>query len=247
MKKRIVSLFIIGLFVYSVTGCGTLETKKSTSAVQQENFVKVNEEQENVVFTINADVNHDGAEEEMSVSVNDGGAGKKIFFNVTNGETGQMIYSKEFYPQEESIAFYLYNDGEKDYLMKYQPQCEQGTAQYTYQVFYFDASNEEVVTDTDNVGFETYYVTRNFDIEAMTNFYNKVNEYLDESILLVSGIDASVLYSTDNNFIKALEEYEFIEEYGIDYSDCISISEKLGKYYSYVRELEESSKPEQIQ
>lgn len=239
MKKRLEVLCIIGMIFVSVTSCRIPEKKETK--VQSQDTIYNEVKEENNVFIIEADINHDGTKEKLTVTVDDGGAGEKILFSIADEKTEETIYLQTLYPQERNIAFYLYNDGKEDYLIKYQPQCEQGSSMYSYQVFYLDTSNEEIITDMQNVNFDTYYVTRNFDIEAMTDFYSKVNEYLENSILLFSCIDTPVLYSTEDNLISNREGYKFLEEYDIDYSDCKDISAKLSKYYDYVMKLELSS------
>ena len=75
----------------------------------------------------------------------------------------------------------------------------------------------------------------------MTAFADKLNTYLDESVRLFWCNGAEVEISDTKNVVKDREEYGFIQDYDIDYSDCKDMSEKLSKYYEYVQKLESAS------
>ena len=114
----------------------------------------------------------------------------------------------------------------------------------------FDLSSGHVaidieVEDQDDAVFgEGFFGKLAAEIMAqMTAFADRLNVYLDKSIRLFKcdTDTSSVEISSEKNLIKDREEYGFIQDYDIDYSDCKDMSEKLNKYYEYVQKLESAS------
>ena len=242
MKKTMKILGMIGMVAICVTACGTQDQQGETKVVQSEqnkNGTVQKTTKDNAEFTISADVNHDGTDEDLKVTVDNEGSGEVVNFVITKEGTDEVLYERKEYPQEkDGMAYYLYNNGTESYLVRYWPQMEQGTADYSYVVFYLNESGEEVITVQEEVGFESYYVSKNFDVAQMTAFADKLNTYLDESVRLFRCDGSEVEISDAKNLIKDREEYGFIQDYDIDYSDCKDMSEKLSKYYEYVQKLE---------
>ena len=180
----------------------------------------------------------------LKVTVNKESTGDFLDFVVMKEDSDEIICKEKGYWQEKKdLAYYLYNDGAESYIIKYWPQMAQGTADYSYTVFYLNESGEAVITDEDEVRFESYNVSKNFDVAQMTAFADRLNVYLDKSIRLFKcdTDTSSVEISSEKNLIKDREEYGFIQDYDIDYSDCNDMSEKLNKYYEYVQKLESAS------
>lgn len=193
-------------------------------------------------FSIQADVNHDGIKENLVVDVTDDSATEdKVNFCIESQDGTKKIYTQEIYCQEGNISYFLYSDEEGDYLLRYQPDMQQGTATYTYEVFYLNESGDEVMVKENSIGFETYWVSKNFDIDSMVDFQNEVNTYLDKSTLLFECESAEIDCSESGTQGTVTEQYDFIENDEIDYSDCKNMKEKLNKYYEYTKELEEKA------
>lgn len=223
---------------YKVVGNGSLEKQAQSEVTVQETT------NDNAEFNISADVNHDGTDEDLKVTVNKESTGDFLDFVVMKEDSDEIICEEKGYWQEKKdLAYYLYNDGAESYIIKYWPQMAQGTADYSYTVFYLNESGEAVITDEDEVRFESYNVSKNFDVAQMTAFADRLNVYLDKSIRLFKcdTDTSSVEISSEKNLIKDREEYGFIQDYDIDYSDCNDMSEKLNKYYEYVQKLESAS------
>jgi hypothetical protein len=179
-----------------------------------------------------ADLNHDGKEEGIDIAIDYETGMVNVTISDEQSET-DIYYETSFNMNQETCAYYIYNDGSYDYLICYRPRLEQSeTSVYEYEVFYLDEFNNLVTQDSESVSFETFYITVSFDIDKMTQFYNNINQYLAKSYLLVGNIKGEIQYS-DNERILDSEEYDFLQDAEIDYSTCKDISEKLGLYYSY--------------
>lgn len=248
MKRRIKMLCLCGAMSISLISCKAVEEKEvkedATQTAEKESRKEngtLKGGEADMGFSIQADVNHDGVRENLVADVADDSAMKdKVNFYVESQDKTEKIYTQEIYRQEGNISYFLYSDEDGDYLLRYQPYIQQGTATYTYEVFYLNESGEEVTVKENSIGFETYRVSENFDIDRMVDFQNEVNTYLDKSTLLFECESAEIDCSESGTQGKT-EEYDFIEDYEIDYSDCKGMKDKLNKYYEYVKGLEEKA------
>lgn len=80
-------------------------------------------------------------------------------------------------------TLFLYNEGEKSYLLRYHPAVFQGFATYQYYIFTVE-NGEEVWIEHDSVSFE--YSADSTLTPEVGRFLERLNGYLQNSVLLLS-------------------------------------------------------------
>lgn len=147
------------------------------------------------------DITHDGIEDTIKINigmienpVQD--SKEKYSFTVYSGQTGNVIWKKDIEASHiRCDGIYLYNDGNQDYLLEWEPYFGMGEAWYHYKAFSLTDVGDENVIDQD----EFRYIIENDkgnedDIPLLIAFVDKVNNYLNKSFVLV---DTSLFFNND--------------------------------------------------
>ncbi len=103
------------------------------------------------------------------------------------------------------MSLFLYDDGERTCLLRYTPYANQGLASYGYVMFTV-SEGEAQVLEEDSVGFELDAdSTLTLEVER---FLEKVNGYLEKSVLLFSTENGDVVLgpASSQNFMDDIQE-----------------------------------------
>ena len=111
----------------------------------------------------------------------------------------------------------------------------QGWGTYNYRLFSIDEQGTEIIADEDEIRFNITGQVEEFDIEKMASFHDRINEYLDKSVLLLSTEQGDIAYSTEDRKITRKEEYSWLYGGNTRYDENDSLKEKLRKYRDNIR------------
>lgn len=211
MKKTIP---VVMLMCAMLCACGG----KDNNVVNEE---KTEDKKEVVVLS--SDLTKDGIDDEIKINIY---AAKDIdsankyadidTVEVFSGKTGEKIWGKRVsLIHMEQDGLYIYNDGENDYILEMCLYMNQGNAVYKYSVL--DLGEDGVVTEKicEDIGFSVNEDERKEeDIENIKKFEKNINEYLNESyVILDTNYDSDVVYSTKDNKVElTYDASEILEE-----------------------------------
>lgn len=193
----------------------------------------VHEESEIVIGY--SDLTHDGVNEKITVDVSSVEETMEAFLKVLDSEGNVIWQESAGIPHAGWNSVYLCSLDGKDWLMRYNPYMIQGWGNYSYKLFSLDEQGTEKVLDEDEISFNITGQVDEFDIEKMAEFYAKINEYLDKSILLLSTEQGNPEYSTENRKITRKEEFSWLYNTEIQYSENDSIKDKLLRYKESIK------------
>src|SRR5574344_16418 len=125
------------------------------------------------------DITHDGVDDTIKVSIDPANyqSLEEPRFEVYSGKTEKKIWEKDISSSHMGFdGLYLYNDGEKDHLLEWQPGMYQGNAVYSYKIFDLSETGEQNVIETDNIGFSVKENRSDGrDSSVLGTFIDKVN------------------------------------------------------------------------
>ena len=117
---------------------------------------------------------------------------------VTEGD--EVIFTEEaFFSHAGWNALFLYRRDGQAFLLRYTPEMWQGSAYYSYQLFYLAEDGSEVIVQENRVDFSVNFgmsIHGDFDPAAIDAFLAEVNSLLSGSVLLMN---------TDDDLIGAFE------------------------------------------
>lgn len=120
---------------------------------------------------------------------------------IYSGETGKIIWSRQVSTEHVGQSgVYLYNDGEKYYIMIWEPYMDFGKAVYHYDIIKLSDTGEEQVIKDGSFSF-TFSDVPEDDTENLKAFAKEVNQYLEKSIVLLDTNNFQTLFSTHLNKI----------------------------------------------
>jgi len=144
--------------------------------------------------TWEADLTHDGQPEQVIFDWSQFDACGEGMFAVLDTQ-GKVLYSDEVTSSHSWLrTYYLCSWKGKEYLFRYDPYMMQEEGSYWYELFYLTEDGEKIIEDTERIGFSIAILPsapnnggkRVMDIPAMVAFADQVNEYIQNSFLLVS-------------------------------------------------------------
>ena len=174
-----------------------------------------------------ADLNHDGQTEQIVFDWGYFDRGSWGIFAVLDAD-GRVIYKEEPASAHPGwVSLYLCRLQGEEYLFRYTPTCYQGWCDYSYELFYLDASGKEVITDSALVSFygsegEPGQDVPVMEASALVDFAETVNTYMENAYLLVStdenaigrwpqgAISEFFITSTAENPVRLWETYSFL-------------------------------------
>lgn len=163
-----------------------------------------------------ADITQDGIDEKIVVDLtyvlNYPKTGEEQTVSVYSGSTGGLLWTGHadtVHPGWNGI--YIYNDGKQDYLLLWQPTVYQGSADFRLRIFSLDEAGKEIELLTKNMQFVVYHL-KDGDTEAISEFVDMVNGYLEKSFVLVDTNNGIPVYSTKDNKIINLYDISWILE-----------------------------------
>lgn len=149
-----------------------------------------------------ADINHDGEPERITAGLLDlqASGGQDSSLKVLAGESAD---SPVIWKHDYSLAhagwsmLYLYREYGADYLLEYSPYMNQGYGAYSLRVFYIGPDNKTVEVHSHTADFAQEDRTGFFgDADALAAFMDTAENYIKNSLLLVSTDQGELAYST---------------------------------------------------
>ncbi|AGC67378.1 hypothetical protein Cst_c03540 [Thermoclostridium stercorarium subsp. stercorarium DSM 8532] len=202
-------------------------TERELDAVPSENGYY---DREKIVVAGYADLTNDGINEKIVLDLSAAEETQEIILKIMNAD-GKTIWKESAgIPHAGWNSVYLCTVDGRNLLLRYNPYMNQGWGSYSYELFSIDSDGTESTVDKGEVSFDITGRTGEFDIEEMASFYNKINEYLDKSILLLSTEQGEPEYSTESRIVTRREDFPWLYGAGIEFDENDSIKDKLLKY-----------------
>jgi len=215
-------------------------TPQPTPMMNKDGFFIYDQSKENI-NVLYADINRDGEDETINLDLSTYDNAQPAFLKIYCKDRKLIWKEQLFSAQSDQNSYYLCEQNGAAYILQYNPYSSQGSCTYSFELFYLNKYNQKVIKKKDFINFDTYPLGEkiNFDVTALYGFYQEINAYLNNSILLISTLEGNLEYSTDTDLKTKLEDYDFLnsDNPGLVYSDKDEIKEKLKKFYQYLFDL----------
>lgn len=249
-----------GSYLYLESGSGLLEDlslvnedKKGNRTLYEifDSQTDENDQEKTMQFFTGAyymepvDFTHDGKKEYLVIDIKDIQSDRQAqtYLKVTD-EGGKVLWQNELgLPRAGWNSYYLVWTKEGACLLQYLPVVAQERGSYQYRLFYLDEDGSEVEMATDTLEFLTEPLNVDTEVdmaipkEAMIEFAEDVNGYLENARLLISTVDGILLYQTPSKSYGYKEKYKKpLEMSGIQVSESVDLNiTKLQNYYENVK------------
>ncbi len=195
MKSYLV-YFMLAMFIVSGG-----EFKRGSSEV----FANSEKNVPNAVW--HADLTHDGKDEEIVTnlialnSAEDTGEGANVSVYAVNNGVKTLIWSENAdIPHAGWNGLYLYTaDDGKRYLLRWIPYMSAGNGAYLYDIFSLDKTGKEQMLDNGEYKFTVDKIYKGDNLKNLVRFVNKVNSYLNQSVLIADTDGGKLEYGTQEN------------------------------------------------
>lgn len=179
--KKMIPVVIVMCFI--LCSCGT---KKE--AVHKEESYDV----DNNIITKYADVTQDGIPDEIRINmyaledINDENCNVDTV-EIFSGKTNEKIWGKRIdFVHMNQDGIYIYNDGEKDYILELDLYMCLGDATYRYNILNLSENGDETVNYTEDVQFSVNEDKKESDdADNVQKFETNVNKYLEKSYVIL--------------------------------------------------------------
>lgn len=212
------------------------ENTSEGSELGTEDKISDIEEKKQIIW-LDYDVNQDGIKDKITIDIPAEYESRMAGCTITDGSSENIIYQTAFssaYPDWSEL--YLCEREGFVYFIEYRPILYQGIGNYHYEFFLLNNIGEKTVINENDMFFnlsDTEGYAEN--IPKMAQFYYEINDYLSDSMLLISTVNNNIQYSEENNKILKQEEYKFLYEYDFQYTQT-NMYEKLNEYFLYLNE-----------
>lgn len=158
-------------------------------------------------YTVKADVTGDGIEDEIKINIS-----KEVIepsteeeenvVEVISGATGKVVYTMGNMNDINLVhmgynSLYLYHGEDKDYLLNWKPTMYQGMACYQYEIFTVNESEKKDVVEKEEFSFDLNHMKKS-QIKGYKDFIEKINNRLENSVVLISTLDAKLVTYNDS-------------------------------------------------
>lgn len=188
------------------------------------------------IIWLNYDVTQDGIKDKITIDIPAEHESRMAGCTITDGNNEKVIYHAVFSPAYPSWGeLYLCEREGLVYFIEYNPVLYQGTGNYHYEVFVLTGGEKTILNENDmffNLSEMENYTEY---IDKMGAFYYEINDYLSDSMLLISTVNGEIQYSEEHNRLFKQEEYEFLYENNLQYIQE-NMYEKLREYFLYLSE-----------
>lgn len=184
--------------------------------------------------TLTADLTHDGTAEVIWIDASNLSEEGEISLYVED-ENDSILYQMTAGVAHVSWnSIYLCTDSENAYLLQYHPYMSNGIAAYSYDLFYLGENGEPISVSSDSVEFNMNFSDdSSFQPQRIADFVNGVNAYLNQSVVLLSTQDGSVVYSTESSPIRRVEELSWLNNSLAPFEEGDALIQKLEKYKAF--------------
>ncbi|MGB4660538.1 MAG: hypothetical protein WBI07_15285, partial [Mobilitalea sp.] len=181
-------------------------------------------------ITLLADLNHDGEKEQLRIDTGTAETEQKVTLSVID-QKDKILWSEEtFLAHTGWNSLYLCTWKEEEYLLRYLPTMYQGMCSYSYELFYLDESGKAESVSSDAIDFSINPGDEvNYDAEELAAFAEKVNAFLENSILIVSTEEGVLEYSTEEKKITRTETYSWLEDGSVKF-ESEELLDRLTQY-----------------
>lgn len=152
-----------------------------------------------------ADLNGDGIEEVISYT---GTSTQKPYRLRVSDQSGEELWSAELGLAHAGwSSYFLYRDGVKTALLRYEPTIYQGEASYSYELFMLSENGTTTLAEN-SVSFSVNSDSADSWPAEARKFADEVNRLLDKSELLFSTLNAELHSYGDGTVIRCAEPSE---------------------------------------
>lgn len=207
------------------------DADEDTSKNTEKDTNSVSKEPDSVTLS-SLEADFDGNGEKETVKITAAAAEDAKATVSVSDENGNVVWTKTFsgLAGTETPMLCLCEIDGNEYLLLYTVSTEDTSAEYSYKIFK-PADGEDNAVYSAEASFNTASGDKfSFDVDALASFAEKLNEYLEHSILLVTLSDGEILYG--NGTIKPQKEaFSFADEAGVGAEDI------RGKLEAYLDSL----------
>ncbi len=185
------------------------------------------------IIWLDYDVTRDGINDKITIDIPAEYESRMTECTITDGSNENVIYHAAFSPAYPNWGeLYLSEKEGIVSFIEYNPVLSQGTGDYHYEIFVL-TGGEKTILNENNMFFnlsdmENYMET----IDKMGTFYYEINDYISNSMLLISTVNGEIQYSEKPNRLFKQEEYEFLYENNLHYTQE-NMYERLREYFLY--------------
>ena len=182
-RRNIILLCLFLLCSFIMSGCGNSRshTQNSFQGTVSDNII-----------TFYADLTHDGRNDRIDVDIDDILSDTQLpaLVKVIDQEEQEIWTGSVAIPHMGWGYYYLVSYRDKAYILFYLPDESQGDIFYTLRLFHFDSEGKQVIDDEYKISYDTAEQWES----DLRKFEKRLNQYLEESVLLVSVFDFSLDY-----------------------------------------------------
>lgn len=152
-----------------------------------------------------ADITHDGIDDKIVVDltyvINYPETGVEHTVSVYSGKTGTLIWTGHADTVHVGWnGIYVYKNGNHQYLLLWKPMIYQDAANFSFEVFSLTEKGTVQKLSKKTIDFDMMRPSE-CDTNAISNYIQKVNNYLKKSYVLVDTDNGTPVYSTKKNKI----------------------------------------------
>lgn len=165
-----------------------------------------------------ADLDQDGKKECIETGLTEYRKDERGIVEVHDGEQkdSPVIWDCEYSRVHAgNLILALYREDEKDYLVKYTPYIGQGHGEYRLEIFSLNSQGEENIFRSYEMDFQLYQnqedgIESGFfgDRDQIRRFLEKADDYMENSLLIVSTDNGKLSYSTPEKPITYIHDFE---------------------------------------
>lgn len=260
MKKLIVSVLTMLWGVGLITGCNSNNDESNTTTVKEssttieaissteditstvleevtnEEGFYIHYEDLNNISVYKSDINHDGVKESIKIDLSVYDSQQPAYLYINDSE-GKKIYSEELYEVHMGNTSYsLCTVDNEDYILQYTPYLNQGGYSFSYELYSLDNEGKRVVKEKNEIGYSIEYTDLLLDVDEITGFFNKVEEFFNNGKLIISTLDFQLIYNKDEMSDNSIDIYAILDQGGnvAGFSSDDPLSEKINKINSYI-------------
>lgn len=190
-KKKIIIGLLVVMLIFSIVGFGFAVQEFSSGKEVTSGEITVDDasfpKDHGVIYS--ADINSDGADEDIRVVETDAGTYEVNFEN----SAGKVIWSFEVSDCDQS-SIHICNVKGTDYILLYCPYMYyKGHCNYFYKLYTIDEYNIEKVIYSDDINEFDIIGAARLPVNDMVDFYEGINYYLDNSTLIISTNEDTVI------------------------------------------------------
>ncbi|WP_343247179.1 M56 family metallopeptidase [Diplocloster hominis] len=185
---------------------------------------------------ITADLTQDGTEESILAEIPENPQENSMAALVVKNRRGDELWESQFpLSGQTGISYYLYQTKEEDLLLRYTARVQPEEGMMSYQLFSLGEAGQQQVRAENEIDYAAEKDRYLFDSEAVQQFLQELNGYLEHSILLLKTENGQALYSTAEQPIKLTEEFQWMDQrFGSIFGNSGSLRERIDKLQSHL-------------